>query len=169
MSATQEAATERFTLSPSTLLPEEVTGDGLPLTLRGYDREYVDRLLARVADAYASTLAQNDSLRARLRSLAVDLAAAEGEAAASAHTVAELMRSVGLPAGQVPPTREALRELEAKLENSEQEREQALAGLREVSARAAKLVRQLETTEGENPAATQSLMADLESRLPDTA
>ena len=74
-------ALEQFGMSA--LRPDDVTSRGLPVVMRGYDREGVDRLLARVAEAYALTLRQSLSQRERLRSLEADLAAAEGEAAAT--------------------------------------------------------------------------------------
>src|SRR5215210_3913650 len=92
MASEQSAAARPFEVGVSMLRPEEVTSDGLPVALRGYDRGYVDRLLQRAAQAYGLTLTKNQSQRERLLALEADLAAAEGEAAASARAVAELMQ-----------------------------------------------------------------------------
>ncbi len=133
----------------STLSPENVTSHDLPVALRGYDREHVDRLLARIADAYALTWRQSQSLRERLRTLEDVLAAAEAEAAVSAKTIAELMRRPATAEQQLVRVREAHDELEALLEISESERKQALTDLEQMSERAAELGRRLEAAENE--------------------
>jgi len=163
MASERAAAALPFETGTSTLRPVDVTSEGLPVAMRGYDRERVDRLLERVAEAYASALRQHKSQRERLRSLEADLAAAEGEAAASARSVAELMQS-SLATGHPPPTREALHRLEVRLVRSESEREQALADLRVVSERAAELGRNLETLEDE-----QRVQAQAEAAQPAAA
>ncbi len=136
-------------LGMSTLSPEEVTSHELPVALRGYDREHVDRLLARIADAYALTWRQSQSLRERLRTLEAVLEAAEAEAAVSAKTVAELMRRPATEEQQLARVREAHDELEALLEISESERKQALTDLEQMSERASELGKRLEAAENE--------------------
>ena len=136
-------------LGMSTLSPENVTSHELPVALRGYDREHVDRLLARIADAYALTWRQSQSLRERLRTLEAVLAAVEGEAAVSAKTIAELMRRPATAEQQLARVREAHDELEALLEISESERKQVLTDLKQMSERASELGRRLEAAENE--------------------
>jgi DivIVA domain-containing protein len=129
--------------------PEDVTNHDLPLAMRGYDRERVDRLLARVAEAYTLTWRQSEALRERLRSLEAELAAAEGEARASAKSVAELMQRSPAAKDQPPQTREARDVLEVRLERSERAREQALADLRQMSEQASALGQRVEVLEDE--------------------
>jgi len=149
----QAAASEQSeTVAPfepgmSTLRPEDVTSHGLPVAMRGYDKERVDRFLARVAEAYALTWQQSQALRERLRSLEAELDAAEGDARASAKSVAELVQRSATAEDQLTQTGEARDELGARLESSESGRKQALADLREVSERASDLGRRLEAFE----------------------
>jgi DivIVA domain-containing protein len=124
------------------LRPDDVTSDGLPVTLRGYDREHVDRLLQRTAEAYDVTLSKNQSQRERLLALEADLAAAEGEAAASSRAVAELMRKT--PAADQD---QEIQRLQGVLQQAERERDEALADLREASERASTLMGQVEALE----------------------
>jgi DivIVA domain-containing protein len=121
------------------LRPEEVRHPDLPLAMRGYDRERVDRLLARVADAYALVWEQSQALRERLRSLEVEFAAAQGEAEASARAVAELLQRPPAANGELVERGEAFAALESRLDRAEGEREQALADLRRTSQRASEL------------------------------
>ena len=136
-------------VGPSTLRPEDVTSEGLPVTMRGYDRDRVDRLLARVREAYALTFQQCQTLRDRQRSLKAELEAAEGDASASARSVAELMRRSATVEDQLLQTREARADLEARLERAESERTRALADLHEASERASDLGRRLQAFEDE--------------------
>jgi DivIVA domain-containing protein len=133
----------------NTLDPAEVTNHGLPVAMRGYDKDRVDRHLARVADAYVLVLRRYTAQQDRLRSLEDELDAAVGEARASAKSVAELMQRSPTTKGQPAQTREPPDELEARLERSETGREQALADLREASERASDLGRRLEAFEDE--------------------
>ncbi len=132
----------------TTLRPEDVTSAGLPVTMRGYDRDRVDRLLARVAEAYALTLQQCQTLRDGQRSLKAELDAAEGDASASARSVAELMRRSAMVEDQLVQMREARADLEARLELVESERKQALADLHEAGERTSDLSRRLDAFEG---------------------
>lgn len=147
MSSEQSAKAAPFEPGVSALRPEDVTSDGLPVAMRGYDRERVDRLLARVAEAYALTWQQCQSLRERLRSLEAELDAAEGDARASARSVAELMQRSARAEDQLAQTRETRADLESLLELAESERKQALADLREESERASDLGRRLQAFE----------------------
>lgn len=145
MASEQSATARPFELGMSMLRPDDVTSEGLPITRRGYDRAYVDRLLQRTAEAYALTLKKNQSQREQLHALEADLAAAEGEAAASARSVAELMQKSSAGHDQS----EKLRELEVRLSRSERARETALTELREASERASDLAGQMEALEQE--------------------
>ena len=148
----------------TTLLPEDVTSTGLPVTMRGYDRERVDRLLTRVREAYALTLQQCQTLRDGQRSLKAELEAAEGEASASARSVAELMRRSATVEDQLVQMREERADLEARLELAESDREQALSDLHEAVGRASDLGRRLESFEnGELPP------EHVEATIPQTA
>ncbi len=127
--------------------PEDVTNHGLSVGMRGYDKERVDRHLARVADAYGLALRRCAVQQDRLRALEDELNAAVGEARASAKAVAELMQAAPAAKTQQPQARKALDELEARLKRSESEREQALADLRQMSERASELGARLEALE----------------------
>jgi DivIVA domain-containing protein len=151
----------------STLRPEDITSHDLPLAMRGYDKERVDRLLARIAEAYTVTWQQSQVLRERLRSLEAELAAAEGEARASAKSVAELMQRSPAAKNQPPQSREARDVLEVRLERSEREREQALADLRQVSERASALDKRLEELEGEQRKRTQPVAEAVQPAVAD--
>jgi DivIVA domain-containing protein len=144
-------------LGMATLRPEDITSENLPVVMRGYDREKVDRLLARVADAYAAAWKQCERLVERAELLETELVAAEGEAAASARSVAELMRAAAPPTGQPAPTRKDLREFENRLQRSEIEREQADADLRAMSLRASELAERVDVLEGERDRALADL------------
>ena len=148
--ASEKAASETAASVPAgltTVRPEDVTSTGLPVTMRGYDRDRVDRLLARVREAYALTLQQCQTLRDGQRSLKTELDAAEGEASASARSVAEQVRRSAAAEDQLQQAREARADLEARLERAESEREQALADLQEAAGRASDLGRRLEALE----------------------
>ena len=108
------------------LRPDDVTSDGLPIAMRGYDRNRVDRLLSRVSQDYLHVWLQRDTLRERLRSLEAEVQAAEGEARASATSVAELVQRVATVERELAQTRAAKEELEARLARSEGEREEAV-------------------------------------------
>ena len=151
----------------STLRPEDVTSDGLPTAMRGYEKERVDRLLARVADAYALTRKQSQGLLDRIESLEADLAAAQGEAAASARSVAELMRASSPATGQPAPARKELRELEARVQRAEDERERAVGDLRKETERASQLDARVQALERERDRALAELheMSDYASEL----
>lgn len=137
--------------SPNALLsPEDVTNHGLPVAIRGYDRERADRHLARVADAYGFALARASGLQERLRTLEDELNSALAEAQASARAVAELMQSAPATKAEQPSyARSALDELEARLQHSEHEREQGLADLRAAWERASELGERLAALEAE--------------------
>ncbi len=150
-----------------TLRPEDVTSHGLPVTVRGYDRDKVDRLLARVAEEYATTRLQNTALREQLRSLEAEVAAAEAEAAASARAVAELMRGPSTQANQ--PTRSDTDDFDGRQELARQERDRALTELTAESERVSELqarLREIDTPPAEPQApapvrATESDAAEL--------
>jgi DivIVA domain-containing protein len=131
----------------STLRPEDVTSHGLPVAMRGYDKERVDRLLARVAEAYALTWQQSQALRERLRSLEAELDAAEGDARASAKSVSELVQRSATAEDQLTQIGVARDELGVRLERSESERKQAVGDLREMTERASDLDRRVEAFE----------------------
>jgi DivIVA domain-containing protein len=140
MASEQSRGSRRFDLDLDVLTPDDVRSYDLPLAMRGYDRERVDRLLARVADAYAMSWENSRALRERLRSLEVELVAAQGEAEASARAVAELMqRSPATEDRQSPQTGEELGALQARLERSEAERERTLEQLRQATVRVSEL------------------------------
>jgi len=151
MAPERPSAYTRFDLSKGTLSPEEVRHPDLPLALRGYDRERVDRLLARVADAYSLVWEQSQARQERLRSLEAELAAAKGEAEASARAVAELMQRSPTN-GQLSQGVETLAALQSRLERAEAEREQALADLRQMSERASALAERMAALEDEQHA-----------------
>ena len=157
MASDHSAATPPLGVRLGALQPEDFTSHDLPVVMRGYDRDRVDRLLARIAGAYASTLHQNQALRERLHALEADIAAAEDEARASAKSVAELMQRAAPATGQQPPTRKALREFEARLGRSERDRDQARADLREATGRAAGLEEQLGRSERDRKQAVADL------------
>ena len=164
-------ASERSTASPDpglgVLKPEEVRNPDLPLAMRGYDRERVDRLLARVADSYSLVWEQSRALRERLRSLEAEVAAAQAEAEASARAVAELMQRSS--SGNGPPSSgvDALAALERRLERAGAERAQALADLQQMSERASELGERLAAIEDEQHAREQLQAATAESAVPD--
>ncbi len=149
MASEQTAASKPFELGDSVLRPDEVTTEGLPLAMRGYERESVDRLVKRVADAYATTLRKNQSQRELIRSLEADLDGAQAEAAASARSVAELMQASARTAGGEGPTSAELRELETRLEGAERERDTAIADLRVATERADALAGQMKSLESD--------------------
>jgi len=156
----------------STLRPEDVTSHGLPVVMRGYDKERVDRLLARVAEAYALTWQQSQALRERLRSLEAELDAAEGDARASAKSVSELVQRSATAEDQLTQIGVARDELGVRLERSESERKQAVGDLREMTERASDLGRRVEAFEdaqrrrGQNGAeAPQAAVTDGEATL----
>jgi len=126
------------------LRPEDVTSHTLPVVMRGYDREQVERFLDRVSEAYLLTWRQGIAVRGRLRSLEEELQAAQGEAEASARSVAELTQRCATAEDQLSKTREARNELSAKFDLSERERKQALTSLGEASQRASDLEEQLQ-------------------------
>jgi cell division septum initiation protein DivIVA len=135
--------------------------------MRGYDRERVDRFLARVADAYSLVWGQSQALRERLRSLEAEVAAAQAEAEASARAVAQLTQQTS--PGNVPPPSgvEALAALERRLERAESERAQALADLQQMSNRASELGKRVAAIENEPNAREQLQAATAESAVPD--
>jgi len=159
------------------LQPEDVTDIDLRRATRGYDKAQVDRHLARVADAYALSLRRCEQLQELLRSLEDELDAAVGEAEASAREVARLIQRS--PTTQAPPleTDKVLDKLEARLTRSENEREQALVDLRQMSEHASELGQLLQVLEAERVStvieperieedpASATLMADLSTRL----
>jgi DivIVA domain-containing protein len=145
----EQSQVKPFEVGMSTMRPEDVTNHDLPIAMRGYDRERVDRLLARLAEAYRLTWKQSEALRERLRSLETELAAAEADARASAKSVAELMQRSPAAKDQPPQTREARDVLEVRLERSERAREQAVADLRQMSERASALGQRVEVLEDE--------------------
>ena len=135
------------------LRPDDVTSDGLPIAMRGYDRNRVDRLLTRVSQDYLHVWLQRDTLRERVRSLEAEVQAAEGEARASATSVAELVQRVAALEKQLAQARAAREELEAQLARSEGEREEA--------------VRRGEAGDGSSPAVAELMqrVATLEREL----
>lgn len=130
------------------LRPEDVTSKGLPVSMRGYDRERVDRLLARIAEGYAQTSQQGQALRVRLRSLEEELEAAKGEARASAKAVAELVQRAATAEDQLAHVEQARDDLQARFDRSESERQQATSELREATERASALGKRVESLEG---------------------
>jgi DivIVA domain-containing protein len=126
------------------LRPEDVTSHDLPVAMRGYDKEQVERFLHRVSEAYLLTWRQALALRERLRSLEDEIAATQGEAEASGKSVAELIQRCSTAEDQLTAAREARIELSAKLDLSERERKQALTNLREASERASDLENRLQ-------------------------
>ena len=143
----------------SALSLEEVRHPDLPLAVRGYDRGRVDRLLARVADAYALVCEQSQALRERLRSLETEFAAAQGEAQASARAVAELMQRS--PTANVQPFERSDPNavLQSRLERAEAERDQALVDLRQTAQRASELGERLAALENARHAHPQQAEA----------
>ncbi len=122
-----------------TLRPEDISADGLPTVVRGYDRRRVESLLLRASEAYAHTLRQCDALRERARSLEAEVAAAESEARVSAASVAELVQRGAANEEEVARARAATQGLEERLARVEGERAQAVADLEEATGRIAEL------------------------------
>ena len=151
----------------SALRPEEVADHNLPTAIRGYDKNRVDRHLARVADAYALTVQRCIAQRNRLQLLEAELDAAEGEARASARSVAELMRGSPTPQAKPPQTQGTRDDLEARLERSERGREQALADLREESDRASALGERLKALEAAERTRPQTQIEAPQPAVPD--
>lgn len=146
--SSQRAAAEGA--SPSgvdQLQPESVTSEGLPVAMRGYDRERVDRLLSRVSEAYLQLWRQRDALRERLATLESDVEAAEGEARVSAKSVAELVQRVSTAENELAETRAARDELTERLQRAEAERRQAVGELRGTAERAAQLEKRVQAFE----------------------
>jgi chromosome segregation ATPase len=127
--------------------PESITCEGLPIVMRGYDRERADRLLSRVAEAYGYLVLQRDSLRARISSVEAELAAAEEEARASARSVAELVHRCASVDSELSATRSVRDDLTQRLSRVEAERAQALAELQASAGRAEELERRAHTLE----------------------
>jgi cell division septum initiation protein DivIVA len=144
--------------------PEDFTRHALPVVMRGYDKERVDRLLGQVTGAYTSVWQQNQSLRERMRALELALAQSQDEARVSARSLAELMQSSAPPTSQTPPpTRKAVRELEARLSGSERDREAALEEGRVAWARVAELEEQLSRSEHDRQQSSDKLRGIVEA------
>jgi DivIVA domain-containing protein len=126
------------------LRPEDLTNPTLPVALRGYDREQVDRFLHLVSESYLLVWRQGVALRERLRSLEQELAAAQDEAETSASSVADLSRRFKAAVEENSQLVRGRGEVSAKLEVSERERRRAMASLAEVSERTAELEQQLQ-------------------------
>ena len=137
------------------LRPEDVTSQGLPVAMRGYDREKVDVFLHRVSEAYLLTWRQALALRERVNTLEEELFAAkfeaQGEAEASSKAIAELVQRCSTVEDQLTKMRDQLTEtrnvrsdLATKLDLAERERKQALTELQEVSQRASDLEKQVQ-------------------------
>lgn len=146
--SSQRAATEGAPQAGADQLqPESITSESLPVAMRGYDRERVDRLLARVSEAYLQLWRQRDALRERLATLESDVEAAEGEARVSAKSVAELVHRVSTAESELAETRAARDELTERLRRVEAERRQAVGELRETAERAAQLEKRVQAFE----------------------
>ena len=149
------------------LRPEDVTSHDLPVGMRGYDREHVERFLHRVSEAYLLTWRQALALRERLRLLEEELAEAHGEAEVSSKAVSELVQRCSTAEDHLTQARSAHAELvakaelaeserkkavdshaelAAKVELAESEREKAVAEVRELTERAAEMEKRLETS-----------------------
>jgi DivIVA domain-containing protein len=126
------------------LRPEDVTRHDLPLAMRGYDREQVDRFLHRVSEAYLLTWRQALALRERLRTLEEELFHAESELSAGSKEVADLVQRCSTAEDELTQTRKLGSELSAKLERSEYERKEALLDVQVASERASDLEKQLQ-------------------------
>jgi DivIVA domain-containing protein len=129
------------------LRPEDITSSDLPVVLRGYDKQYVDRFLQQVSEAYERTCRELTAHRERLRSLEEELAAAEGDVRSSAKSVADAIQRCATAEDQLAQTLASHEELSAALNLSERERKQAIASLREVSERASDLEKKLKALE----------------------
>jgi chromosome segregation ATPase len=127
--------------------PGAVTSEGLPIVLRGYERERVDRLLSRVSEAYLHVWRQRDAMRERLASLESDLEAAEGEAKVSARSVADLVQRVSTAEHALAESQTARDDLAKELQRVEAERKHAVAELRSTAERAADLGARAEALE----------------------
>jgi len=167
--AAAEAQPAAATRDPAALRPEELTAEGLPTALRGYDRRRVDWLLLRASEAYAHVVRQRDSLRERSRSLEAEVAAAEGEARVSAASVAELTQRIAAAEDEARRAREARTEAEGRLAAVEGERAQALTDLEAATGRAAELdarVRELEEAERRHVEAAAERVVEVAATAP---
>lgn len=147
MSSPESPAEPALNVGMDQLRPEAITSEGLPVGMRGYDRERVDRLLSRASEAYRQLWRQRDALRERLGSLEAELEAAEGEARVSAKSVAELVQRSSTAENELAEMQAARDELAERFARVEAERKQAVAELRETTERAAVLGQRVQAFE----------------------
>ena len=117
------------------LRPEDVTSHDLPVGMRGYDREHVERFLHRVSEAYLLTWRQALALRERLRLLEEELAEVHGEAEVSSKAVSELVQRCSTAEDELTQARSAHAELAAKVELAETARKKAVDSHAELAAK----------------------------------